>query len=291
MNLTPWLLASRPKTLPAALSPVIIGTALAFGDGRGHWPSALLAALGALLLQIGANYANDYYDFISGADDHKRLGPTRATAAGMVSPAAMKRAFILVFAFAAGAGIYLIFRGGWPVIAIGITAIISAVLYTGGPFPLGYNGLGDIFVFLFFGLVAVGGTYYVQAQQINDMAIIAGIAPGLFSVAILTVNNLRDVHNDKSSGKKTLVVLLGEKFGRLQYLISVLLACLAPFFLIYLTGAHRWAAAASLAIILTIPVLRTIYREPPSVIYNKALAQTGKALFIFSLLFSLGWLL
>ncbi len=291
MTVTPWLLASRPKTLPAALSPVIIGTALAFSDGAGHWPSATAAALGALLLQIGANYANDYYDFIKGADKQERLGPTRATAAGMVSPQAMKRAFIIIFALAALVGVYLIMRGGWPIVIIGVLSIASAILYTGGPYPLGYNGLGDLFVFIFFGLVAVGGTYYVQALQIGRTALIAGAAPGLFSVAILTVNNLRDIRDDRRSGKRTLPVLFGEKIGRAQYVLSVLIACLVPLFLIAQTGSHRWAAAAAAALLPTIPVMRILYTQPPGVIYNRALAQTGKALFIFSLLFSIGWLL
>jgi 1,4-dihydroxy-2-naphthoate polyprenyltransferase len=291
MKITPWLLASRPKTLPAALSPVLIGTALAFGDGMGHWPSAILATLAALLLQIGANYANDYYDFISGADDEKRLGPTRATSAGMVTPGAMKRAFILIFALATIAGAYLVIRGGWPVALVGVLAIAAAILYTGGPFPLGYNGLGDLFVFVFFGIVGVTGTYYVQTLQINQLSIMAGIAPGLFSVAILTVNNLRDINNDRRSGKRTLVVKLGEKFGRLQYIFSIAIAGMAPIILIVLSDGHGWAAIASFALLLAIPVIRTIYREEPGVVYNQALAQTGKALFIFSLLFSLGWLL
>jgi len=291
MNLSPWILASRPKTLPAAVSPVLIGTALAFGDGRGHWLSAILAALGALLLQVGANYSNDYYDYISGADDHQRLGPTRATAAGLVQPAAMKRAFIFVFALAALVGAYLVMRGGWPVVVIGLLSIASAILYTAGPLPLGYNGLGDLFVFIFFGLVAVGGTYYVQALQITPIALFAGIAPGLFSVGILTMNNLRDIHNDRRAGKHTLPALLGEKFGRLQYVVSVVIACLMPLLLIVLSGGHHWAAVSGLAFLLTLPVIKMIYREPPGVIYNQGLAQTGKALFLFSLLFSLGWLL
>ena len=291
MKVSPWLLASRPKTLPAALSPVLIGTAVAFGDGKGHWPSAILAALGALLLQIGANYANDYYDFISGADDKSRLGPMRATSAGLVKPQEMKRAFIFVFVLAMIVGIFLVMRGGLPVVFIGVLAIASAVLYTGGPFPLGYNGLGDLFVFIFFGLVAVGGTYYVQTLGITTLAILAGIAPGLFSVAILTMNNLRDIENDRRAGKHTLPVLLGETFGRMQYVTSVVIASLMPLLLIFLSDGRAWAAVSGLAFLLTLPIIRMIYREPPGVIYNQGLAQTGKALFLFSLLFSLGWLL
>lgn len=292
MTLKPYLLAARPKTLPAALAPVIIGTAMAFADGAGHWPSAVLAAFGALMIQIGTNYANDYYDFVKGSDDHKtRLGPTRATAAGWVTPSAMRNAFIIAFGLAVVAGIYLLVRGGWPVLAIGVFSIAAGILYTGGPYPLGYNGLGDIFVFFFFGLVAVGGTYYIQALQINYLVLIAGVAPGLMSTAILAVNNLRDVVDDRASGKRTLPVLFGETFGRLEYVLCMLIGFLVPILLILLTRDHVLSAISSLAFFLTIPSIRIIYVEKPGRIYNKVLASTGQLLFLFSILFAIGWLL
>ena len=292
MNFKPYLLASRPKTLPAAIAPVFIGTAMAFSDNAGHWPSALLAAFCALMIQIATNYANDYYDHIKGTDDQEtRLGPTRATAAGLVKPRAMRTAFILTFGFAALAGIYLIVRGGWPVVAIGLLSILFGILYTGGPFPLGYNGLGDIFVFIFFGLVAVGGTYYVQALDINATVLMAGIAPGLLSTAILAVNNLRDIHNDRKAGKRTLAVMCGESFGRLQYVLLLALAFLMPFVLVIMAGKHHYACIASAVSLFAIPLVRTIYREPPGRVYNTVLAGTGRLLFLFSLLFSIGWLL
>ncbi len=291
MTIKPWLLSSRPKTLPAALAPVLIGTAMAFADGKVHWLSAALAAFGALMIQIGTNYANDYFDFVKGSDAHDRLGPTRATAAGWVTPQAMKRAYMIVFGLAALAGLYLLWRAGWPVLVIGVFSITAGIMYTGGPFPLGYNGLGELFVFIFFGLVAVGGTYYVQALQINWLVVLAGIAPGLFSTAILTVNNLRDVREDRRSGKHTLPVVWGERFGRLEYVLSVVLACLVPIVLVLLTGAHYFSIAAVFAGFLAIPSIRILYREQPGRIYNLVLAQTGKVLLVYSILFSIGWIL
>lgn len=292
MNFKPYILASRPKTLPAALAPVFIGTALAYAAGKGHRLSALLAALAALLIQIGTNYANDYYDYVKGSDDHKtRLGPLRATAAGLVKPAAMRNAFIAAFSLATLVGIYLLIRGGWPVILIGLFSIAAGILYTGGPYPLGYNGLGDIFVFVFFGLVAVAGTFYVQALEMNVIVVVAGVAPGLMSTAILAVNNLRDVHDDRLSGKRTLPVLFGERFGRLEYILCLLLACLVPIFLVSVTGKHHFSLAASAVFFLAVPSIRIIYREKPSRRYNEVLAKTGQLLFLFSLLFSIGWLL
>lgn len=286
-----WILAARPKTLWAAVAPVLIGTAMAFADGKAHWLSAILAGVGAVLIQIGTNFANDYFDYRHGADEGERLGPTRATQAGLVTPAEMKRAFILTFALAVLAGLYLIYRGGWPILAIGIFSIIFGILYTGGPFPLGYYGLGDLFVLIFFGLVAVGGTYYVQALSINRLVILAGLAPGLFSTAILTVNNLRDIHTDRLAGKKTLAVRFGETFARMEYLFSVLFAGIIPIILFFLSAGHRYVLAATLILLMAIPSLKTVLTETPGKIFNQTLAETGKLLFYYSVLFSIGWIL
>jgi 1,4-dihydroxy-2-naphthoate octaprenyltransferase len=286
-----WITASRPKTLWAAFSPVIIGTAMAYGEGKVHWLSAVLAAVGAILIQIGTNFSNDYYDYFRGADKKERLGPLRVTQAGLVKPETMKRATILVFSLAFASGIYLIYRGGWPVLIIGLLSILFGILYTAGPYPLGYNGLGDIFVLIFFGLVAVGGTYYVQALEINSLVLLAGLSPGLFSTAILTVNNLRDIASDKQAGKKTLVVRFGEDFARLEYLFSVLMACLIPIILFFITDSHLYALAASLVFLAAIPPIRIIYEQKPGKIFNQVLATTGRLLLLYSLLFSIGWIL
>jgi 1,4-dihydroxy-2-naphthoate octaprenyltransferase len=286
-----WITASRPKTLWAAFSPVIIGTAMAYGEGKVHWLSAFLAAVGAVLIQIGTNFSNDYYDYFRGVDKKERLGPLRVTQAGLVKPETMKRATILIFSLAFISGLYLIYRGGWPVLIIGLLSILFGILYTAGPYPLGYNGLGDIFVLIFFGLVAVGGTYYVQALEINKLVLLAGLSPGLFSTAILTVNNLRDIYTDKKAGKKTLAVRFGEDFARLEYLFSVLIACLIPLILFFITGSHLYALAASLVFLAAIPPIRTIYEQKPGKIFNQVLATTGRLLFLYSLLFSIGWIL
>ncbi|MBW1752269.1 MAG: 1,4-dihydroxy-2-naphthoate polyprenyltransferase, partial [Deltaproteobacteria bacterium] len=208
-NLKIWIDAARPKTLWASVAPVVIGSAMAFESGGLHIMSALSALLGAVLIQIGTNFANDYFDYYTGADSTDRLGPTRVVQAGLVQPTTMKAAFIAVFALAVVPGAYLIWRAGLPLFVIGVLSILCGILYTAGPYPLGYVGLGELFVILFFGPVAVGGTYYVQTLQISVPVIISGLAPGLFSVAILTVNNLRDVKSDHRAGKKTLAVRFG----------------------------------------------------------------------------------
>ena len=210
-----WLSAIRPKTLGAAVSPILIGTTMAFADGKGHALAALAALLGALLIQIGTNFSNDYYDYIKGADTEERLGPVRVTQSGQVRPKTMLRNFVMVFGLATLVGIYLVFRGGWPVVIIGILSIASGILYTGGPWPLGYLGLGDLFVLIFFGPVAVAGTFYVQALEITPVVIFAGLGPGLLATALLAVNNLRDEPTDKKVGKLTLAVRFGQN-GQLR---------------------------------------------------------------------------
>jgi len=286
-----WILACRPKTLWAGIAPVIIGTAMAFEDGKGHLPAALCALCGAVFIQIGANFANDYYDCLKGADRSGRKGPLRVTQAGLVAPAVMKKAFSGAFALAVIAGLYLIWRGGVPVLAIGVLSILFGILYTGGPLPLGYLGLGEVFVLIFFGFIAVGGTYYVQALEINSTVLVAGIAPGLFSSAILTVNNLRDIDADRESGKKTLAVRFGRLFSRLEYALTIGAACLVPVPLVLLTRAHYWSLAALLTLIFAVPSVKTVFLREEGNVLNGVLAQTGKLLLLYSLLFSWGWLM
>ncbi|MGA1845222.1 MAG: 1,4-dihydroxy-2-naphthoate polyprenyltransferase [bacterium] len=284
-------MASRPKTLWAALSPVIIGTALAFADGALHLPSALAAAFGAIMIQIGTNLSNDYFDYLKGADQADRLGPKRVTQAGLIKPKAVKRGFMLVYGLAFAAGLYLTWRGGWPILVLCILSIASGILYTAGPFPLGYHGLGDLFVLIFFGLVAVGGTYYVQALRITRQVMIAGIAPGLMSTAILTVNNLRDIDTDRKAGKRTLAVRFGKRFARMEYLMSILGACLVPALLVLCCPGHAYALAATAVFLLAIPSITRVFREEPGPVFNVILAHTGRLLFIYSILFSIGWVL
>jgi len=287
-----WILAGRPKTLPAAAAPVIMGTALAWGDALPHWPSALCALLGAILIQVGTNYANDYFDFAKGTDTAERIGPTRATQAGLVSPTAMLIAMVLAFGLALVPGAYLIYRGGIPILVVGVLAIACGVLYTGGPYPLGYLGIADIFVVVFFGPVAVAGTYYVQTQDFDMLPVIAGLSPGLFSMAILTVNNLRDVVGDGKTGKRTLAVRFGPTFAKMEYLLSILVAALAvPIYLVWVHRDHWWALASCLTLIAALPSCWKVVAGRGGPALNETLATTGKLLLLFSILFSVGWLL
>lgn len=233
MNVPPsrwriWALAARPKTLPAAAAPVFIGTGLAALRGGFAAGPAIAALLGALLIQIGTNLANDYYDFVRGGDTADRVGPTRVTQAGLVEPSVVRRAMYLVLAAALGVGIYLVSVGGWPIVWIGLASLVCAVAYTGGPFPLAYHGLGDVFVFVFFGLVAVSGTVWVQTLTFPAEAIWAGTGVGALSTAILVVNNLRDIPTDREAGKRTLAVRLGTGGSRVEYVALLALGAAVP---------------------------------------------------------------
>ena len=286
-----WLLAARPKTLWAAISPVIIGGALALAVDQGHLLSWLAAALGALLIQIGTNFANDLFDYEKHTDTEERLGPLRVTQAGLVTPRQMRVATALVFGLALLVGIYLVARGGWPIVAIGLFSILFGVLYTAGPYPLGYNGFGDIFVLIFFGPVAVGGTCYVMTLGISNTVLLAGIPPGLLAVAILVVNNLRDIDSDRKTGKRTLAVRFGVTFTRGQYLLILLPAFLFAPLHYLITGTHLGALLSLLAIIPAIGPLQKVFSDRDGATLNKVLADTGKVLFVYSLTFSVGWLL
>ncbi|MEK7793109.1 MAG: 1,4-dihydroxy-2-naphthoate polyprenyltransferase [Candidatus Hydrogenedentota bacterium] len=286
-----WISAVRPRTLGAAIAPVVIATAMAYDTGSAHALSAAACLLGAILIQIGTNFANDYFDFVKGTDTKDRVGPTRATAAGLVTPQTMRLAMIVAFALVFVPGAYILYRGGWPFLVIGLVSIACGVLYTGGPYPLGYLGLGDLFVLVFFGPVALGGTYYVQSITLDANVLIAGLAPGLFSVAILTVNNLRDREGDAKSGKKTLAVRFGTRFARAEYVAALITGTLViPLYLVMTTRGH-YAALASIAVLLpAIPTIRTVLQKDGSSL-NAALGNTGKLLLAFSLLFSAGWVL
>jgi 1,4-dihydroxy-2-naphthoate octaprenyltransferase len=285
-----WIDAARPKTLWASVAPVVIGSAMAFESGGLHIMSALSALLGAVLIQIGTNFANDYFDCYTGADSTDRLGPTRVVQAGLVQPTTMKAAFIAVFAVAVVPGAYLIWRAGLPLFVIGVLSILCGILYTAGPYPLGYVGLGELFVIIFFGPVAVGGTYYVQTLQISVPVIISGLAPGLFSVAILTVNNLRDVKSDHRAGKKTLAVRFGITFSKVEYLLSIAIACLIPLILVLNDDKHLYSLLASVVLLAAIPSIKTVFTSE-GIILNRVLESTGKMLLLYSLIFSIGWIL
>lgn len=286
-----WLLASRPKTLWAALSPVIVGGAMALDAGAVHPTAWIAAAMGAILIQIGTNFANDLFDYQKETDTAERIGPMRVTQAGLVTLQQMKIATIVVFGLALVVGIYLVWLGGWPIVIIGLASILCGVIYTAGPFPLGYNGLGDIFVLIFFGPVAVGGTFFVITSNMTPLVILAGIPAGMLATAILAVNNLRDIETDAAGGKKTLAVRCGRTFTRIEYLIMVLAAALFPVGHYIVTGDHAWAMLAALCLLLAIAPLRKVFTITDGAILNDTLAATGRVMFVYSLLFSVGWLL
>ncbi|MDP3068720.1 MAG: 1,4-dihydroxy-2-naphthoate polyprenyltransferase [Opitutaceae bacterium] len=285
-----WIEAARPRTLPAAVAPVLVGSALAWRDGT--WvPAAAGLCLGfALLVQIGTNLANDYYDFLRGADTAARVGPRRAVAAGLVAPATMRRAMIAVFAAAFLCGLGLLAWGGPWLLAIGIASIVCGVAYTGGPWPLAYVGLGDVFVFLFFGLVAVGGTYFVQAGRLTADALLAGVPIGLLAANILVVNNYRDAETDAVAGKHTLVVRLGRGAARVQFGASLAVAWAVPFW--FLARGHR---AWCLLPLLLLPVAWSHARrlrasKTPSELIA-LLGATGKLLAAYAVLMAAGLVL
>ena len=285
-----WMLASRPKTLPAAASGVVTGTALALRDGHFRFGPALAALFVALLLQIGSNLANDVYDYERGADAGERHGPTRVTQAQLLTPAQVKVGMWTVFGLAGLLGLYLAFVAGWVVILIGLAAICSAIAYTGGPFPLGYYGLGDLFVFIFFGVAAVAGTYFVQAGSVSVGAWWMSLPIGWLIVDILVVNNLRDINADRAAGKHTLAVRFGERGTRIQYIVLLatsysLLPILALFGIIPWTSVLAW-----LSLPMSWRTLQIVLKKagPP---LNEALAGTGQTTLVYSLLFFVGMLL
>lgn len=287
-----WIQASRPRTLWAAFAPVAIATAMAWDAGGFHWGGALAALTGALLIQIGTNFANDYYDFIKGADTEKREGPTRVTQAGLVAPETMRRATMLVFALLAFPTAFAIYRAGWIYLLIAAAAVTLGYLYTAGPYPLGYLGLGDLFAFIFFGPVAVAGAYYVQALALPPQVWIAGAAPGLLAVALLTVNNLRDAEGDRAVGKKTLPVRFGAAFARMEYLFCIVVSCLViPLYFYGHTGRRLFALVALLGLAWGTPALRILYARRDGAALNHVLALTGRLLFIYSAAFALAYIL
>jgi len=285
-----WLLAIRLKTLPAAAAPVIVGSALAFSNGGFRFVPAFVCLLTALLLQIGSNLANDVFDFEKGADAGERLGPIRVTQAGYLTPKQVKRGMWSVFGVSALLGVYLTFQGGWPILILGVAAIISAILYTGGPLPLGYIGLGDIFVFIFFGLAATAGTYYVLVGFITIPAWLMAVSMGLLTVNLLVVNNIRDLEIDRQVGKKTLAVRLGKDAAKIEYIFCYLGSFSIPIFLVAGGRITAWALIVLFVTPMGILLIRTLYKETGQIL-NKVLSDTGRLELYYGILFSMGVLL
>lgn len=291
MSIHPWIMAARPKTLWACVAPVAMGTAMAYRAGGFDPLAALCALASAFFIQIGTNYCNDYADFAKGTDDHTRVGPTRATAAGLVTPRAMVRATILAFGLAALAAIPLVLRAGWPMALVGVVSIASGVFYTVGPRPLAYVGLGDVFTLVFFGPVAVAGTYYVQTLAWSWTPVVAGLAPGLLSAAILTVNNLRDREGDARAGKRTLAVRFGATFARWEYTLCIAGSAVVTFVLARYFNAPPNSAASALVVFAAVPAMKTIWGEASGPVMNNLLAYTALLMLAYAVLFSVGWVL
>jgi 1,4-dihydroxy-2-naphthoate octaprenyltransferase len=285
-----WMLAIRPRTLPAAASPVLVGTALAIGDHAFRFGPALAALLAALLLQIGSNLANDVFDFKKGTDTKERTGPLRVTQAGLLTPQQVMVGMWTIFALAFLIGSYLIWVGGWYILAIGVLSIISAIAYTGGPYPLGYHGLGEIFVFIFFGPVAVCGTYYVQTLSISTIAWWAALPIGFLTTAILVVNNLRDLENDKIAGKRTIAVRLGPSGTQKEYYLLLAFSLAVPLIIWLTNQVSAWILLSWLSFPFALPLIHDI-RTKKGAPLNATLARTARLLLVFSILFSAGYLI
>jgi 1,4-dihydroxy-2-naphthoate octaprenyltransferase len=285
-----WAMAARPRTLPAAIAPVLVGTALAGTEGEFR-PLAFCAALiGSVFIQIGTNLSNDYSDARRGADTEERLGPVRVTAGGLVPPRKVLVATWLAFAIAVAAGAYLIVLVGWELLAIGAASILAGVLYTGGPRPYGYEGLGELFVFLFFGVVAVTGSYYVQTEELSWLAVALSVPVGLLAAAILVVNNIRDVDTDRRAGKRTLAVRLGRQRARRLFAATVT----APFAIVAAIAALDGRPELLLTLLcapLVPPLVRTVSTRTDGPSLNAALARCGALLALFSILLSIALLL
>jgi 1,4-dihydroxy-2-naphthoate polyprenyltransferase len=283
-----WVMAARVRTLPAAVAPVLVGTSLALGAGHFDPLAFGAALLGAVFIQVGTNLSNDYSDARRGADTEDRLGPVRVTAGGLVPPSQVLLATYVTFGLAVACGVYLVAVAGPELLAVGAASILAGVLYTGGPRPYGYEGLGEVFVFLFFGIVAVAGSYFVQVQRLPWEAFACAVPVGLLASAILVVNNVRDLETDRRAGKRTLAVRLGRRRTRELYTAMVAGAfLLAP--LPWALGAMSpWLFLPWLALPLALPNIRAVRTRTDGPTLNATLARTGAMQLVFCLLYSAG---
>lgn len=283
-----WLLAIRPPTLPAAVGPVLVGLGVALSQGAWRPVVAAATLVAALLLQIAANLANDLFDFRAGADAGDRLGPPRAAALGLLSERELAAGIAVVLGLAGLTGLYLVGVGGVPILVVGLLAMASALAYTGGPWPYGYHGLGELFVFTFFGLVAVVGTTYLQTDRLEPLAVAAAVPVGLLVTGILVVNNLRDISTDRRAGKRTLAVLLGRRATVAEYALLLGSAYLVPIVLV----VAGWASIAALlplaSLPLAVPLLRAVQEDGDPRRLNPALRGTARLSLAFAILFAIG---
>lgn len=286
-----WLVAARPRTLPAAVAPVLVGTGYAIGEGVFRGLAFACALIGSIFIQIGTNLANDYSDARRGADTEDRLGPVRVTAGGLMPPRTVLLGTYVAFGIAVLAGIYLIATTSWWLLLVGLASIAAGVLYTGGPRPYGYEGLGELFVFLFFGVVAVVGSYYVQTKGLRWEAFVLSVPVGLLAAAILLVNNIRDADTDRRAGKRTLAVRLGRDRARGLFVGCIALAYVAlPLIAIFGRDVSWFVLLALLSLPLALPLVRVVRERSDGPALNQALAKTGMLLAAFSLLLAIGLL-
>ncbi len=281
-------MAARPRTLPAAIAPVLVGTSLAIRYGTFHPIAFVAALLGAVLIQIGTNLSNDYSDARRGADSDERIGPVRVTAGGLVPPRQVLIATYLTFAAAVLCGAYLIAVAGWALLAVGAASILAGVLYTGGPRPYGYEGLGEVFVFLFFGLVAVTGSYFVQRRGLPWQAFVLAVPVGLLIAAILVVNNARDIDTDRRAGKRTLAVRLGRERTRVLFVAMIAVAFVTSWVPWFAGALSPWLFVTAAAAPLAIGVIQTVRTHADGPSLNEALARTAKLALVFCLLLCAG---
>ena len=283
-----WVRAARPKTLPVSIGPVLVGTAVAYVEGSLRVGPALAAAFGALMLQIGSNLANDVFDFEKGADTEERIGPPRAAQLGLLSPDALKRGMFVVFSLATLAGLYLSWVAGPVILAVGAVSILAAIAYTGGPYPLGYHGLGDVAVFVFFGLVAVVGATFVQTGDLPRLAWLCAVPVGALATNILVVNNLRDVDTDIVAGKRTLAVRFGRAGARAEWAGLAAIAYLTPVGLWLGLGLSPWVLIPIASLPRAVRLFGVLASTEEGPALNDALAGTAQLGFLYSILLALG---
>lgn len=286
-----WFLAIRPATLSAGVAPVLVGTAMAGSRGGFDLLAGVAVLAGALLIQIGTNLANDYFDFRKGGDSADRLGPVRVTQAGLLPPESVLRGALLALGIAALIGTYLIYLGGLPILLVGVLSLVCAIAYTGGPFPIAYNGLGEVFTLLFFGFIAVGGTYWIHAGTLSWDLLVAGGGVGALITAILVVNNLRDIETDARAGKRTLAVRLGAKGTQVEYLLLCLAAAVAPVVGLLVFDWSPWTLLALAGLLrLRRPLQTVLHFDNPREL-NPALGGTARGVTWYSGLLALGFVL
>ncbi|MAT59302.1 MAG: 1,4-dihydroxy-2-naphthoate polyprenyltransferase [Ignavibacteriae bacterium] len=285
-----WILASRPKTLLAAVVPVIIGSSLAYDVGKFHFFAALVALICSILIQIATNFVNDLYDHLKGSDTKERVGPERALANGWISVNEMKLGIFITFALAFLLGLYLVYLGGWIILVIGILSIISGIAYTAGPYPLAYNGLGDIFVFIFFGVIGTVCTFYIQAHYVDPLIFWASIPVGALITNILVVNNFRDIDQDRAASKITLAVKFGKNFAVGQYIFLVLISYAVPLIAFFIYGKEWFILLPLISLPLAVRLVKMLFTLKGTQL-NKTLELTAKFSAIFGLLFAIGIIL